>query len=71
MSNKVTIEVQEVLDEPLDCNIQIYLNGTLLEQGYVGGEPEDNCLYRTYDWIIPAFQKLAESLGADTEVIEP
>jgi hypothetical protein len=67
----ITIEVQEILDEPLDCNIQIFSDGTLLVQGYIGGEPEDNNVYRTYDWIIPAFQKLAESLGAQVEVIEP
>lgn len=33
---------------------------TKVEVGWIGGEPEDNCYYRDYAWIVPALNEAYE-----------
>jgi hypothetical protein len=41
-------------------------DGTKIE-GMVGGEPEDNSIFRTYCWIPDIIEALAKALGAEVE----
>lgn len=48
----------------------LLVDGVEIGQGYYRGEPEDNCRSRDYKWVEQLLKKLAESLGADVEVVE-
>lgn len=70
MPTKVKITLTNSRD--LDfSHIRVDVDEKELITGCVGGEPEDNSVYRDYDWIIPALEMLAMSLGATVEVVEP
>lgn len=44
--------------------VEIYLDGEKIAEGFYGGEPEDNLRYRTYSWVDDAIKELGEKLGA-------
>lgn len=73
--SEVTIEIvtSEDFDRgvPVSVTIKREDNSTIdVGHGYIGGEPEDNCIYRTYNWIVPMLKKLGETLGAEVTIIE-
>lgn len=46
---------------------RVYVDGEFIGRGDYGGEPEDNSIFRGYDWVQPILAKLAEKLGAEVE----
>jgi len=65
------VEIQS-LSRTTDYNIvektKVLVDGVEIGTGRYGGEPEDNCRYRDYDWVEDMLKKLAESLGADVVI---
>lgn len=49
-------------------DISVLIDGEEIGSGWYGGEPEDNRKSRTYKWVEPLIQKLAEKLGAEVKV---
>ena len=69
MDNQPLVEIIET-EQDWDSGkseMSVYLNGTLVSDGFFGGEPEDNTSYRTYYWVVPLITKLANRLGAAVE----
>lgn len=66
--SKITIRV--IQDGEGHAEIRACEGETLLASGNVGGEPEDNLIYRDYKWIVPMLKTLGERLGAEVEVVE-
>lgn len=51
-------------DDSNYSTIKIELDGKQIADGSYGGEPEDNCRYRSYGWVQGAIRAVAEALGA-------
>ena len=49
-------------------DVEVYIDGEKIGEGYYGGEPEDNMRSRTYKWVEPLLKTLAEKLGAEVEI---
>lgn len=66
MSAKVTIRrVGGGEDGYEPVSIEVLVDGQLVGDGSIGGEPEDNCERRSYSWIRPLLVALAKKLGAE------
>ena len=65
---KVTIKSysKETDYEPQEVTI-VEVDGKEIGRGRYGGEPEDNCRYRDYDWVEFLLERLAKELGAEVE----
>jgi len=50
--------------------IEIYVDGEKIADGFFGGEPEDNIRCRDYAWVDKALKRLAEALGAEVSFVE-
>lgn len=68
MNTKIKIVVEQLNDT--DHSLHLFVNDELIDVGHFGGEPEDNSYYRDYDWVVPAFKRLAEKLNIPCEFEE-
>lgn len=72
--NSVDIVVSvfdDICNDRYGCgHIEACVNGELVADGYVGGEPEDNSYYRDYDWIDGMVKAVAQALGANVNVVQ-
>lgn len=50
-------------------SVRVYVDGALIGEGWIGGEPEDNCRSRDYRWVEPLLRELANRLGAEAEIV--
>ena len=63
---KVHIKVVDI--DNYECNaadLEVFVDGKLVDEGYFGGEVEDNSRFRHYSWVIPMLEKLSTELGAE------
>lgn len=49
--------------------IEVFADEKRIAMGRVGGEPEDNRIYRDYDWIDGALEAVARACGAEVEMV--
>jgi hypothetical protein len=68
MMATVRIESQKDADGTVQA-VVVMVDGKHLALGSFGGEPEDNCESRDYDWVRPMLRQLAEALGATVECV--
>ena len=69
---QVLIKVEpdgDVYDRAKYAFVRVYVDGELVGDEYIGGEPEDNMWTRDYEWIAPMLQTLAEKLGAHATIV--
>lgn len=45
------------------AEIQVEVDGDVVIEGRIGGEPEDNTIFRDYAWVVPALTKLSQLAG--------
>lgn len=50
------------------ASLELYVDGDLIGDEYIGGEPEDNTWCRDYAWIAPLMETLAKKLGANATI---
>ena len=51
------------------ASVMVFVDGKLIIDGWIGGEPEDNSYQRDYNWIDASFKRLSEVLGADVDFV--
>lgn len=68
MTPKIKIVVQQIDD--YRHSFELHVNNQFVGSGNFGGEPEDNSYYRDYDWVVPAFKRLAEKLNVPFQLEE-
>jgi len=51
------------------ADVMVSVDGELIIEGWIGGEPEDNSYQRDYNWIDSSFKRLAEALGANVDFV--
>ncbi len=52
------------------AGIKVLVDGVRISSGSIGGEPEDNSIFRDYGWVVPTIEKLSVVLGAEYEELE-
>lgn len=67
--NGPLVEIRLSVEKWDDRGIElaVWVDGERVGGGVVGGEPEDNNIYRDYKWIVPLLHELSLRLGAAVE----
>mgnify|MGYP000497033514 CR=1 FL=1 len=52
------------------ATIEVHAGDVKIADGHIGGEPEDNRIYRDYSWVVPMLETLAKKCGAEVEIVE-
>lgn len=66
---KVRIEHLTITDDYDDREAtRVYINDILIGEGTYGGDPEDNCSYRTYSWVEPLLLELGRHLDNGAKI---
>ena len=69
---RIVLKVNEESDRMGDADLEVFVDGTSIGGGNIGGgEPEDNGYFRDYDWIPPLLEDLAKKLGATVTMSGP
>ena len=62
------VVVERVLDGETTVGAQLVVDGEVAASGDFGGEPEDNCESRDYNWVVPMIESaIKAAIAAERE----
>ena len=53
----MSVQVERILEDEETVGVALVVAGKVVDEGFFGGEPEDNCECRDYAWVIPMLER--------------
>lgn len=64
----MSVEALRVFEDKTTVGVQLVVNGVAIDTGDFGGEPEDNCESRDYNWVVPMIESaIKAAIAAERE----